>query len=106
MTPLIAERNFDGVDPQGKRINFQFSLEAPEKIDDESWGCTLRMSGFVDKPRRVVGQDSWQALSLAFTLAEQLLTYFVQDGGTLFWEDSDEPMLVKDVISRFQGSAA
>ncbi|MBN6103548.1 hypothetical protein JR064_15370 [Xanthomonas sp. CFBP 8703] len=106
MTALIAERIFDGVDPHGKRIKFLFSLEAPEKIDDESWGCQVKMVGFGDKPHQVVGQDSWQALSLAFALAEQLLTYFVQDGGKLFWEDSDEPMLVKDVVSRFHGNAA
>jgi hypothetical protein len=101
MTDFIAERVIHARDAKGANLQFRFAMEAPRQIDDMSWECALLMEGIVDRPRhRVIGQDAWQALTLALRLMEQLLTYFVEDGGSLFWEESDIPITVSDVIPR------
>ena len=99
MTGFIAERTVDARDASGVRSQFRFGVEAPRQIDDVSWGCRLRVEGIGDRTdHRVVGYDAWQALTLAIRLVEQLLTYFVEDGGSLYWEGSDDPMAVSDVV--------
>jgi hypothetical protein len=44
------------------------------------------------------GVDSWQAMQLAYQLIAQLLGYFVQDGGQLYWVESREPMAFSELI--------
>lgn len=40
---------------------------------------------------------------LAIRTIEQMLTYYVEDGGKLFWPESTSEMEVSDVIPRFRG---
>jgi len=65
---------------------------------------TLSVSGESWRPspidHRVVGCDAWQALTLAIRLAEQMLTYFVEDGGCLYWGETGGPMAISDVFPR------
>jgi len=98
---VIADKTIHAVDSKGEAKRFRFAIEAPARIDDVSWGCTLVMEGFTKTPRRIVGEDSWQAMLLAVRLVEQTLFYFVEDGGCLFWEPGGEPMTVGDVVPRF-----
>jgi hypothetical protein len=99
MTGFIAEKVIDALDAKGERLQFRLGIEAPRQIDDVSWGCGLLMEGVGRQPyHRVVGYDAWQALTLAVRLVEQLLTYFVEDGGSLFWEGSENPMAISDVV--------
>jgi hypothetical protein len=101
VTDFIAERVVEARDATGKGLTFRFAIEAPKRIDDGSWGCGLLMEGMTGQPNhRVVGQDAWQSLTLAVRLVEQLLIYFVEDGGRLFWEGSDIPIAVSDVVPR------
>lgn len=63
------------------------------------------MEGMPGRPHhRVVGIDAWQALTLALRLVEQLLTYFVEDGGSLFRAASDIPIAISDIVPRVSAS--
>ena len=97
----VASTSFRGQSGKGEEISFYLSLEHPHQIDDVSWGCVLRMDGITTKPHTTIGVDGWQALTLAIALIEQSLTYFVEDGGKLFFPDSSEPMDIQDVVPRF-----
>mgnify|MGYP001220214332 FL=1 len=110
MTAFIAERVCEAEDNAGQKIQISIAIEAPYKIDEESWGCIVSIEGLKlrttqNKPHRIVGSDSWQALTLAITLIEQLLFYFVESGGKLFWDGGSEPMRIHDVIPRFPQNA-
>src|ERR1041384_4525397 len=101
MAQIIAEKTIEGALPDGTPIQFSFTIAAPEQIDSESWGCVVTMEGFSSKPHRVVGQDSWQALTLAVRSFEQQLAYYLEDGGKLFWSGTKTPMTLQDIIPRF-----
>jgi hypothetical protein len=55
------------------------------------------VEGLHEQLRDQVGVDSWQALQLAFQLVGQLLGYFIQDGGTLYWPDNQEQVTVSEL---------
>ena len=98
---MIVETTIHAVSVKGQATQFRFAIDAPVKIDEESWGCALTMPGLTGCPHHIVGVDAWQSLLLAIRLVEQTLTYFVEDGGRLYWEPGGEPMNVGDVIPRF-----
>lgn len=99
MTGFIAERIVDAKDANGAPVQIRFGVEAPREIDDVSWGCRLLMDGVGSRiDHRVVGCDAWQALTLAIRLVGQMLTYFVEDGGCLYWSGTDDPMAISDVV--------
>lgn len=99
MTGFIAERVVDAKDRNGAPVKIRFGVEAPREIDDVSWGCRLLMEGVGSRiDHRVVGSDAWQALTLAIRLVGQMLTYFVEDGGCLYWSGTDDPMAISDVV--------
>lgn len=101
MTEFIAERVVDARDANGASMQIRFGVEAPREIDDVSWGCRLLMEGVGRRiDHRVVGCDAWQALTLAIRLVEQMLTYFIEDGGCLYWGETDDPMAISDVVPR------
>ncbi len=102
MADFMAETIIDARDEKGAGLQFRFAIEAPKQIDEESWGCGLLMQGITDRAHhRIVGIDAWQALTLALRMVEQMLTYFVEDGGSLFWEGSDAPLKVSEVVPRY-----
>ncbi|WP_372392382.1 hypothetical protein ACCQ05_20990 [Xanthomonas sp. NCPPB 3582] len=102
----IASSERDGESDKGEKVAFHFALNTPHQIDDESWGCTIRMEGFTSKPLTIIGVDSWQSLTLAIALIQQSLTYFIEDGGRLFFKDSASPMDIQDVALKFPSKRA
>jgi hypothetical protein len=49
---------------------------------------------------RVVGYDAWQAMTLAVRLVDPLLTYFVEDGGSLLCDGGYISTAVSDIVPR------
>jgi hypothetical protein len=45
------------------------------------------------------GIDSWQALQHAQQLAARLLSYFVEDGGRLYWEEGGDQIQISDLFA-------
>lgn len=101
MTGFVAERVVEAKDANGTLVQIRFGVDVPQEIDDASWGCRLLMEGAGSRiDHRVVGCDAWQALTLAIRLVEQMLTYFVEDGGCLYWIGTCDPMAISDVVPR------
>jgi len=62
------------------------------------------MQGLHDRLRDVHGEDSLQALCLALSLARQLLTSFVEDGGRVVYAGTDSDYAIDATFSAI-GSA-
>lgn len=99
MTKFIAERVVDARNASGVRSQFRFGIEAPRRIADGSWECGLLIEGVGDQTdHQVIGYDAWQALTLAIRFVGSLLTSFVESGGSLYWQGSNAPMAISDVV--------
>jgi hypothetical protein len=62
--------------------------------------CAVQLSGFHENLSDAQGLDPWQALQLAQQLAAQLLAYFIQDGGRLFWEKDGEQVQLSELFAK------
>lgn len=87
MIDSIASRTMIGIKPSGEEIEIQLNLGKPYQVDDVSWACPIEIIGLYQKLSDVQGVDSYQALSLAQSLARGLLISFIEKGGKLLWPD-------------------
>lgn len=84
---LTAERNIHAIAPDGTGFEIHLLIGRPYKISEDEWGCTVGLEGLHSGLRDQHGIDSWHALKLAYQLIMQLLGYFIDDGGQLYWEE-------------------
>lgn len=94
----IATRTVLAVDQNGREFNLALGIGQPYEISPDEWACPLCMGGLHERLADQHGVDSWQALQLAHQLIAQLLGYFVQDGGHIYWLESREPMTLEELI--------
>lgn len=97
---FIAERVILAVSQDGSTCEVHLGVGTPYEITEDEWACPVRLDGLHDNLRDQHGSDSWQALQLAFRLIEQLLTYFVEDGGKLYWPEIGEKVTVHELLPR------
>ena len=98
MQEIIAETKLFAVSGKGEKKSLRLAVGRPYRINDISWACPIQLEGLHEKLRDIVGGDSWQALGLAVGLLRQLLGYFVEEGGKLYWEDGGEEMELNDLF--------
>ena len=55
------------------------------------------MEGLLGLNHDIYGVDSWQSLVLAQRIVHNILSYFVADGGKLFWEKGGEEISVAEL---------
>ena len=96
----VAHRELMARTPEGKEFSITVRLGQPYKSTDSEWACPVSIEGLHENLRDIRGVDSWQSLQLAFCLALDLLASFVEDGGRLFWRDSEEPIDIKDLAPK------
>jgi hypothetical protein len=98
---LIASRRFRAKRANGEQFEIELGVGQPVKCGDdpEDWKCAVTLKGLYDHLAEMHGGDSWQALMLAQSLARQLLTHFVEDGGELIDEEVGKPVNVENVFS-------
>ncbi len=97
---FIASRKLVAIDAQGREFELTIAIGAPYEVSKGEWACPASMEG-LHRLRDIHGVDSWQALQLASQLIGQTLTYFVADGGRLFWLDTREPLAPEELFPRF-----
>jgi hypothetical protein len=97
---FIAERKLVAIDAQGREFEFTIAIGAPYEVSEGEWACPASMEG-LHRLRDMHGVDSWQAMQLACQLIAQMLTYFVADGGRLFWPDTREQLAPEELFPRF-----
>jgi hypothetical protein len=100
MGTYVAERRLFAVAADGRTFAVHLAVGAPYCISESEWACSVLLDGLHNNLRDQHGLDSWQAQQLAYQLVVQLLTYFVQDGGQLFWEQGGEPIAVSTLVPK------
>ncbi|MFH1147908.1 MAG: hypothetical protein V1736_09415 [Pseudomonadota bacterium] len=98
MDGIIGEREIFAVSATGERRSIRIAVGMPYRVNGDSWSCPVRMEGLRDRIHDAVGVDSWQALVLAIGLVRQILWYFLEDGGRLFWEEGGKEMALDDIL--------
>ena len=97
---FIAERLIHAVSREGSTTDVHLGVGTPYEITKDEWACPVCLDGLHDNLRDQHGLDSWQALQLAYQLIEQLLTYFIEDGGKLYWPGIGEEVTVHELLPR------
>ena len=83
MSDTIATSALTCIRPTGERIDVLVEIHAPYRAQTGEWACALSLGELEPGLPHVRGEDSLQALCLALSLAKQLLTYFIEDGGRI-----------------------
>ncbi|PIE82657.1 MAG: hypothetical protein CSA10_00165 [Cardiobacteriales bacterium] len=104
MKNYIVQKEIHTVSPNSKPKLLKIAIGLPYEIDDISWGCSWCIEGLYKSNKDAVGADAWQALTLAVKIIEQLLAYYIEDGGKLLWEPNGKEMNLNDVIPRHNGT--
>lgn len=98
MNEIIAGKTVFAVTANGEKQWLRISVGRPYQVDDVSWACPVQLDGLHNKLRDAVGADSWQALGLAVGLIRQLLGYYLEDGGKLYYEEGGEEINLNDLF--------
>jgi len=91
MKNYIAQKEINTVSPDGQAKLLKIAIGEPYEIDELSWGCSWAIEGLYKSNKDAV------------QLIEQLLAYYIEDGGKLFWEPNGKEMDLNDVIPRRKG---
>jgi hypothetical protein len=102
---IIAERRIFAISAKSEKLMLHIAVGQPYQVDDVSWACPVSIEGLYAKLHDAVGTDSWQALGLAIGLARQLLGYFLEDGGKLYWEEGGSEMTLNDLFPQLPAEA-
>jgi hypothetical protein len=97
---LIAERTIYAIDKDGRGFEIRVMLGKPYQTDSKfnDWACPVGLSGLHGAFPDMHGVDSWQALTLAMNLIGNLLSYFVEDGGKLYYEKDGSETSVHELF--------
>jgi hypothetical protein len=74
----------------------------PHEDGSGAWACRVEFEGFEERFANIVGEDSYQALSLAMSFAWLRMSTFVDQGGTILDREGDEYTLdqLRKVLGR------
>ncbi|MEP7074727.1 MAG: DUF3658 domain-containing protein [Acidobacteriota bacterium] len=95
---LIAERTIYAIDKDLREFKIRLMIGKPYPDDSGSWACPVAMIGLRGAFPDMHDVDSWQALMIAVNLHRRLLTYFVEDGGKLFWDKDGNELTVEELL--------
>lgn len=98
MNELIAERTIYAIDKDSREFEIRLMVGKPYP-DGRDWACPVAMIGLHGAFPDMRGVDSWQALTIAQQLIGRLLTYFVEDGGRLFWQKNGGQLTVEELFN-------
>jgi hypothetical protein len=82
-TPTIASLTLDAEAPDGERFAVTVEIGAPYHRETGEWACPVALVGLYNRLPDACGEDSFQALCMAASLAQDLLQGFQEKGGTL-----------------------
>lgn len=96
----FASRTISAVSPDGRHFLIALRLGIPYEISPDEWACPVAVEGLQKQLHDIHGTDAWQALQLAQNLQAQLLGYFIEDGGELFWQEPREQLELAELFPR------
>ena len=91
MKEIIAERDLVGIDPDGSRFKIMIKIGKPYAEGDE-WVCSIGAIGLHPELRQVRANDSFQALMRGRRLLQQILEFFIDDGGRILSPEDHAPV--------------
>jgi len=97
MTETVAEREVLVKKPNGEIFNTSIQFGKPYENEKHGWCCDLIMEG-IDNPHYGAGADSLQALILTMSLVESISISRINDGWSLYWPGTNEPMDVEEMF--------
>jgi hypothetical protein len=105
----IAKLNLVGVPRTGKRRRIAISIETPYAIRDARGGdcaaCPISIRGLGRHPRlnahRILGEDTFQALSIALAFIRRRLLDFVESGNRLLFADGKSQLPLKAYFPQY-----
>jgi hypothetical protein len=91
MENAIAKLDLILEKPSGERFPVSIRIESPYEIKDGKGSdfakCPVSMKGFHNRISDVAGEDTFQSLTLAISFVQNMLTYFIEKGGKIFFSD-------------------
>jgi hypothetical protein len=99
-TSWIAARTLTAVKPSGEEVSVTLRIGQPYEISSEEWACPVAIEGLQERLRDIHGIDSWQTIQLVQNLQAQLLGYFIEEGGKLYWPGTHECMELVELFPK------
>jgi len=93
----IAEITIFAIDHESREFEIRAAVGVPYETDSGEWACPVTLEGLLGLNHDIYGVDSWQSLVLAQRIVHNILSYFVADGGKLFWEKGGEEISVAEL---------
>lgn len=81
--PIVASVSIDAVSPDRGAITIEVEIGTPYRRPTGEWACPVSLAGLYERLADAVGEDSFQALCMAISLAQHLLQDFRDEGGAL-----------------------
>src|SRR6202043_3898366 len=91
-TPAVASILIDAISPEGEAFTIELEVGTPRQRDTNEWACPVALRGLYDRLADACGENSFQALCLAISLAQDLLQGFRDKGGKLLMDAEDFPL--------------
>ena len=95
----LASRSVLAVKSSGERFTITLAIGFPYEVTPEQWACSVALHGLHSQIGDVHGIDAWQVIRLAYGFIAQLLGYFVEEGGRLYWPETEEPLEFSELFS-------
>jgi hypothetical protein len=91
-TPTVARTSIDAISPEGGAFTIDLEVGTPYQRETGEWACPVALHGLYDRLAEACGENSFQALCMAISLAQDLLQSFRDKGGKLLMDDEDFPL--------------
>lgn len=99
MTEIVATTTLDCVNSSGEHKQVVIEIGRPYQVSQGEWACPVAMRGLYNRLADIHGIDSLQALCQAASLVRMLLTGFIEDGGKIFYLNSDSEFEIDSTFS-------
>ena len=100
MTDVVATTTIDCVKSSGEHIQVIIEIGRPYNVSEGEWACPVAMRGLYNRLPDIRGVDSLQALCQSASLVRLLLTGFIEDGGKIFYLNSDSEYDLDSTFSK------
>lgn len=101
MNKPIASLEVFSISPDGEEKPLVIEIGAPEKKSNGEWQCAWEIQNLYTESHPAVSDGAWHSLVLAIRTIEQLLTYYIEDGGRLFHEKGGDELPVSELVPRW-----
>jgi len=89
---IVTAMTIEAVSPEGSAFLIELKVGMPYRSETGECACRITVDGLANRPVDAHGEDSYQALCLAISFAQNLLHDFLEKGGKLLMGTKDFPL--------------